>query len=80
MMASENLLQVTEWEVFDLQGETDTLNAAEVIDLATRPSLEKTETYVKDSFQDLKTFQWTPQLAPFFDIESLCVFFYYLMK
>ncbi|KAJ8420964.1 LOW QUALITY PROTEIN: hypothetical protein Cgig2_019213 [Carnegiea gigantea] len=46
--------------VIDLKGQIDTLNAIEVIDLATQASLEKTETYVKESFEDLKTFQWTP--------------------
>ena len=60
MMASEDLLQVAEREVFDLQCQIDTLNAAEVIDPATRASLERTETYLKESFKDLKTFQWTP--------------------
>jgi len=60
MVANEDLLQVAGREVFDLQGEINTLNAAEVIDPATRGSLEKTETYMKESFEDLKTFQWIP--------------------
>jgi len=60
MMASEDLLQVAEREVFDLQGQINTLNTAEVIKPATRASLEKAKTYVKESFEDLKTFQWTP--------------------
>jgi len=60
MVASEDLLQVAKRELFDLESQIDTLNAAEVIDLATRVSLEKTKTYVKESFEDLKTFQWTP--------------------
>jgi len=47
---------VAEREVFDLQGQIDTLNAAEVIDPATSASLEKTETYMNESFGDLKTF------------------------
>ena len=46
-------------QVFDLQGQIETLNAAEVIDLATRAGLEKTEAYVKESFEDLNKFQWT---------------------
>ncbi|KAJ8432645.1 LOW QUALITY PROTEIN: hypothetical protein Cgig2_011811 [Carnegiea gigantea] len=46
--------------VIDLKGQIDTLNAIEVIDLATKASLEKTEAYVKESFEDLKTFHWTP--------------------
>ena len=60
MVASEDLLQVAEREVFDLQCQIDTLNDAEVIDPATRANLERTETYLKESFEDLKTFQWTP--------------------
>ncbi|KAJ8428098.1 hypothetical protein Cgig2_012390 [Carnegiea gigantea] len=40
--------------------EIDTLNAMEVIDPTTKASLEKTKAYVKESFEDLKTFQWTP--------------------
>jgi len=60
MMASEDLLQVAEREVFDLQGQIDTLKAAEVIDTATKVSLEKTKAYAKETFVDLKTFQWTP--------------------
>jgi len=57
MMASEYLLQVVE-RVFDLQGQIDTFNAAEVID--PEASWENTEAYVKESFEDLKTFQRTP--------------------
>jgi len=59
MMANEDLLQVAEWEVFDLQGKIDTLNVVEVTDPATKASLEKIEAYVKESFEDLKTFQCT---------------------
>jgi len=51
MVISEDLLQVVEQEVFDLQGQIDTLNAAEVIDPATKASLEKTEAYVKNHFK-----------------------------
>ena len=43
MVISEDLLQVVEREVFDLQGQIDTLDAAEVIDPTTKASLEKTE-------------------------------------
>jgi len=60
MVASEDLLQVAEREVFDLQGQIDTLNAVEVIDPATIASVERIETYLNESFEDLKTFQWTP--------------------
>ena len=50
MVISKDFLQVVEWEVFDLQGQINTLNAAEVIDCATKARLEKTEAYVKESF------------------------------
>ena len=50
MVISEDLLQVVEREVFDLQGQIDTLNAGEVVNPATKASLEKTEAYVKESF------------------------------
>jgi len=56
MMANEALLQVIEREVFDLQSLIDTLNAGEVIDPATKASLENTKTYVKELFEDVKTF------------------------
>jgi len=36
-----------------------TFNAAEVIDPAAKASLKKIEAYVKESFEHLKTFQWT---------------------
>jgi len=42
--------QVVDGDVFDLQGQIDTLNVAEVIDPATNTSLENTEAYVKESF------------------------------
>ncbi|KAJ8438102.1 LOW QUALITY PROTEIN: hypothetical protein Cgig2_015359 [Carnegiea gigantea] len=38
----------------------DILNAIEVIDVATKASLEKVEAYIKESFEDLKNFQWNP--------------------
>ena len=60
--ASEDSLQKAEQAVIDLKGQIDTLNAIEVIDPSTKASLEKTEAYVKESFEDLKTFHWTPQL------------------
>ena len=56
MAASEDLLQAAHREVFNIQGQIDTLNAAEVIDPATRASLEKIETYIKESFEYLMTF------------------------
>ncbi|KAJ8424352.1 hypothetical protein Cgig2_033471 [Carnegiea gigantea] len=59
-VASRDLLQEAEWAVLDLKGQIDTLNAIEVIDPATKASLEKTEAYVKESFEDLKSFQWKP--------------------
>ncbi|KAJ8430246.1 hypothetical protein Cgig2_009424 [Carnegiea gigantea] len=64
--ASEHLLQEAEQEVIDLQGQIDILNATEVMDAATKASLEKAEAYIKESFEDLKNFQWDPQLAPSF--------------
>ena len=60
MTASEDSLQEAEQAVIDLKGQIDTLNVIEVIDPATKASLEKTEAYVKESFEDLKTFHWTP--------------------
>ena len=59
MMANEDFLQVAEWKVFDLQGKIDTLNVVKVTNPATKASLEKIEAYVKESFEDLKTFQCT---------------------
>ncbi|KAJ8421805.1 hypothetical protein Cgig2_016543 [Carnegiea gigantea] len=47
-------------EVIDLQGQIDILNATEVMDAATKASLEKAEAYIKESFEDLKNFQWDP--------------------
>ncbi|KAJ8426954.1 LOW QUALITY PROTEIN: hypothetical protein Cgig2_033235 [Carnegiea gigantea] len=44
--ASEHWVQEAEWEVIDLQ--------------ATKASLEKDEAYIKESFEDLKNFQWDP--------------------
>ncbi|KAJ8438124.1 LOW QUALITY PROTEIN: hypothetical protein Cgig2_033003 [Carnegiea gigantea] len=58
--ASEHLLQEAEREVIDLQGQIDILNATEVMDAATKASLEKAEAYIKESFEDLKNFQWDP--------------------
>ncbi|KAJ8432128.1 hypothetical protein Cgig2_027710 [Carnegiea gigantea] len=57
--ASKDLLQEPERAVIDLKDHINTLNAIKVIDPATKASLEKTEAYVKESFEDLKTFQWT---------------------
>ncbi|KAJ8426572.1 LOW QUALITY PROTEIN: hypothetical protein Cgig2_022309 [Carnegiea gigantea] len=58
--ASEHLLQEVEREVIDLQGQIEVLNATEVMDAATKASLEKAEAYIKESFEDLKNFQWDP--------------------
>ncbi|KAJ8431932.1 hypothetical protein Cgig2_023741 [Carnegiea gigantea] len=58
--SSEDLLQEAERVVIDLKGQIHTLNAIEVIDPTTKASLQKIEAYVKESFEDLKTFQWTP--------------------
>ncbi|KAJ8445794.1 LOW QUALITY PROTEIN: hypothetical protein Cgig2_027875 [Carnegiea gigantea] len=58
--ASEHLLQEVEREVIDLQGQIEVLNATEVMDAATKASLEKAEAYIKESFDDLKNFQWDP--------------------
>ncbi|KAJ8420734.1 hypothetical protein Cgig2_023006 [Carnegiea gigantea] len=60
MNFKEKLAYEAEQAVIDLKGQIDTLNAIEVIDPATKASLEKTEAYVKESFEDLKTFHWTP--------------------
>jgi len=59
MMASEDLLQVGKRELFDLQGQIDTLNTTEVIHPTTKASWEETVTYMMESFEDCKTFQWT---------------------
>ncbi|KAJ8425622.1 hypothetical protein Cgig2_018407 [Carnegiea gigantea] len=58
--ANEHLLQEAEREVINLQGQIDILNATEVMDAATKASLEKVEAYIKESFEDLKNFQWDP--------------------
>ncbi|KAJ8422768.1 hypothetical protein Cgig2_013553 [Carnegiea gigantea] len=58
--ASEHLLQEVEREVIDLQGQIEVLNATEVMDAATKASLEKAKAYIKESFEDLKNFQWDP--------------------
>ncbi|KAJ8441461.1 hypothetical protein Cgig2_008722 [Carnegiea gigantea] len=58
--ASEHLLQEAEREVIDLQGQIEVLNATEVMDAATKASLEKAKAYIKESFEDLKNFQWDP--------------------
>ncbi|KAJ8427082.1 hypothetical protein Cgig2_008951 [Carnegiea gigantea] len=60
MAASEHLLQEAEREVIDLQGQIEVLNATEVMDAAIKASLEKVEAYIKESFEDLKNFQWDP--------------------
>ncbi|KAJ8423647.1 hypothetical protein Cgig2_010634 [Carnegiea gigantea] len=60
VVASEDLLQEVEWAVIDLKGQIDTLNAIEVIDPTSKASLEKIKTNIKESFEDLNTFQWTP--------------------
>ncbi|KAJ8424573.1 hypothetical protein Cgig2_023569 [Carnegiea gigantea] len=58
--ANEHLLQEAEREVIDLQCQIEVLNATEVMDAATKASLEKAEAYIKESFEDLKNFQWDP--------------------
>ena len=55
----------SEWASVDLKIKINNLNAIDIIDPFTRASMEKTEDYVKESLEDLKTFQWTP----------LCFFF-----
>ncbi|KAJ8429623.1 hypothetical protein Cgig2_012285 [Carnegiea gigantea] len=57
---SKHLLQEVEREVIDLQGQIEVLNATEVMDAATKASLEKAEAYIKESFEDLKNFQCDP--------------------
>jgi len=60
VVAREHLLQETEGEVIDLQGQVDIIHATEVMDATTKASLEKTEVCIKESFEDLKNFQWNP--------------------
>ena len=50
------MLQDTEHEVIDLQGQIDIINASEVMDPATKGRLEKIEVYINGSFEDLKIF------------------------
>ncbi|KAJ8424349.1 hypothetical protein Cgig2_033468 [Carnegiea gigantea] len=57
---SEHLLQKVEREVIDLQGQINILNATKVMDAVTKASLDKAEAYIKQSFEDLKNFQWDP--------------------
>ncbi|KAJ8425239.1 hypothetical protein Cgig2_014338 [Carnegiea gigantea] len=42
------------------QGQIEVLNATEMMDAATKASLEKAESYIKESFEDPKNFQWDP--------------------
>ena len=58
MAASEHLIQEVGREVIDLQGQIEVLNTTEVMHAATKVSLEKAEAYIKESFEDLKNFQW----------------------
>ena len=58
--ASKHLLQESEWEVIDSQGQIDIINSTEVMDAATKASLEKIKAYINESFEDLKNFQWDP--------------------
>ncbi|KAJ8438376.1 LOW QUALITY PROTEIN: hypothetical protein Cgig2_006294 [Carnegiea gigantea] len=60
VVANEGLREEAEREVIGLRGQINTINAIEVIDPATKASLERTKSYIKESFEDLKTFQWTP--------------------
>jgi len=70
VVARKVLLQEAKRAVIDLKGLIDTLNAIEVIDLVTKASLDKIEAYIKEFFEDLKTFQWV-------DIDSLCVYYFF---
>ncbi|KAJ8424444.1 hypothetical protein Cgig2_003061 [Carnegiea gigantea] len=74
VVVSEHLLQEIKREVIDLQGQIDKINAAKVIDLATKASLEKTEAYVKESLKT-KDLLLDPIaiIFSFFDIDSACV-------
>jgi len=60
VVGSEHLLQEGEQEVIDSQGQIDMLNAPKVMDAAIKASLEKAEAYIKESFEDLKNFEWDP--------------------
>ncbi|KAJ8438301.1 hypothetical protein Cgig2_015044 [Carnegiea gigantea] len=42
------------------QGLIDIVDAAEVMDAATKASLEKAKAYIKESLEDLKNCQWDP--------------------
>ncbi|KAJ8437696.1 LOW QUALITY PROTEIN: hypothetical protein Cgig2_030718 [Carnegiea gigantea] len=42
------------------QGQIDVFNAAEVMDVATKVSLEKDEAYINESLEDSKNFRWNP--------------------
>jgi len=59
-VVGKHLLREVEREVIDLQGQIDIFNATEVIDVTTKASSERTEAYIKESFEDLKNFQWNP--------------------
>ncbi|KAJ8436286.1 hypothetical protein Cgig2_023337 [Carnegiea gigantea] len=61
---------LAERAVIGLEGQINTLNTIVVTDPTTNAYMEKTEAYVKESFEDLKTFQWTPCVF-FSDIDSL---------
>jgi len=56
VVTRKDLLQDFKWEVIDLLGRIDTINGVEVVEPATKASLENTEAHVKESFEDLKTF------------------------
>ncbi|KAJ8432489.1 hypothetical protein Cgig2_003566 [Carnegiea gigantea] len=59
--ASKHFLQEAERE-----GQVNILNATKVMDAATKASSQKAKAYIKESFEDLKNFQWNPLLTPFF--------------
>ncbi|KAJ8427303.1 hypothetical protein Cgig2_002215 [Carnegiea gigantea] len=58
--ASKHLLQEIKLEVIDFQVYIDIISATELMDAATKATLEKIEAFIKESFEDLKNFQWKP--------------------
>ncbi|KAJ8431972.1 hypothetical protein Cgig2_026998 [Carnegiea gigantea] len=57
---NKHLLQETKHEVINVQCHIDIINPTNVTDSTTKASLEKTEAYIKENFEHLRTFQWNP--------------------
>ena len=75
---NNNLLQDIEQEVTTLQGQIDIINATEVMDVATKATLERIEAYIKESVEDLKHFLMQSITSsfppPFFKMDLSCIF------